>query len=131
MAELDQSCCSPRTEATCCEPADKAECCGTQPGDGCGCGASTQDASGDIREIVREKYATYAVTAPGTALSPADSEGTFGAALYTGPESEVSVAAVEASLGCGVPPAVADLHDASCAKRPGCCGPEDDSRCPT
>jgi arsenite methyltransferase len=59
----------------------EAGCCG--PGDGCGCG----DAS-----------------------SVADAP--FGAALY-GDEATAAVpsAAVEASLGCGVPTAVADLHE--------------------
>jgi SAM-dependent methyltransferase len=65
----------------------------------------------DIREIVRQKYANYAVTAPGTVLTPADRQGTFGAALYEEAESRSIAAAVEASLGCGVPTAVADLHE--------------------
>jgi arsenite methyltransferase len=109
MAELEQSCCSPQTQATCCEPSDKADCCGAEHGDGCGCAASTTQGV-DIREAVREKYAAYAVAAPGTVASPADREGAFGAALYAGTE-EGAEAAVEASLGCGVPTAVADLHE--------------------
>ena len=35
---------------------------------------------------------------------------TFGAALYAGEADELPSGAVEASLGCGVPTAVADLH---------------------
>ena len=80
----------------------------------------------DIREQVRERYAAAAKGAseqascgcnPATAftdpdMSPTDEDGTvvFGAALY---EEEASAApkAVEASLGCGVPTAVADLRD--------------------
>ncbi len=111
MNEIAIDCCSPRAQETCCEPADKAECCGPQHGDGCGCGASMPESPHDIREIVRERYASYAVTAPGTVLSPADREGTFGAALYDEAERNSLDRAVEASLGCGVPTAVADLHE--------------------
>jgi SAM-dependent methyltransferase len=76
----------------------------------------------DIRERVREKYAEYAVAAravaePGSsccepvALTDADRSGAFGAVLYEDAESEgASATAVAASLGCGVPTAVADLH---------------------
>ncbi|HWD84882.1 MAG TPA: arsenite methyltransferase [Solirubrobacteraceae bacterium] len=110
MADVDGSCCSAQAQEACCEPAAKAECCGSHHGAGCGCGASDAGAPEDIREIVRERYAAYAVTAPGTALSPADHEGTFGAALYE-KESDSTGSAVEASLGCGVPTAVADLHE--------------------
>lgn len=73
----------------------------------------------DVREQVRERYAAAATTASGcgTVASDAsccapvattDKEGTevFGAALYDG-ESEPALAA---SLGCGVPTQVADLH---------------------
>jgi arsenite methyltransferase len=83
----------------------------------------------DIREIVREKYAAAAkVVAAGPAgasesgsgccgsgvvsCSPADESGLFGASLYDEVSREqVSEAAVSASLGCGVPTAVADLHE--------------------
>jgi arsenite methyltransferase len=67
--------------------------------------------SDDIREAVRAKYAQYAVAAPRTLTSPADREGAFGAALYSDSESGATEAAIEASLGCGVPTAVADLHE--------------------
>jgi SAM-dependent methyltransferase len=79
----------------------------------------------DIRESVRERYAAAARAAveaeaaksdagccgsAGLSCSPADATGVFGAALYDetagAPES-----AVNASLGCGVPTAVADLHE--------------------
>jgi arsenite methyltransferase len=86
----------------------------------------------DIREIVRERYANAAKAAAsgaydqGRALeseagccgsgpvtcSPADETGVFGGALYdesTG--ANVPQAAINASLGCGVPTAVADLHE--------------------
>jgi arsenite methyltransferase len=81
----------------------------------------------DIREHVRERYAAAAKGAseqaacgcsPASAftdpdMSPTDKEGTvvFGAALYDDEAGAAPRAAVEASLGCGVPTAVADLHD--------------------
>src|SRR5215216_5157842 len=76
----------------------------------------------DIRETVREKYAAAARAAadgsagssccgPGS-LTDADEAGLFGGALYGGGEAEsASDAALGASLGCGVPTAVADLHE--------------------
>ena len=46
------------------------------------------------------------------ALTDADKAQVFGAALYDGAETEGATAtAVAASLGCGVPTAVADLHE--------------------
>ena len=78
----------------------------------------------DIRETVREKYAAAAKAAAGApdqggccgtqgvSCSPADSEAVFGAALYNDAASAaVPEAAINASLGCGVPTAVADLHE--------------------
>jgi ubiquinone/menaquinone biosynthesis C-methylase UbiE len=79
----------------------------------------------DVREIVREKYAAAAARAaaagdqPGCSsgcgpVSPADAASTpiFGSALYddleTGGGTDTALAA---SLGCGVPTAVADLHE--------------------
>jgi arsenite methyltransferase len=87
----------------------------------------------DIREAVREHYAGAASRAAtgafdearqseadaaccgtgGSGCGPATAvaDGSFGAALYAeGTSSELPQAAVEASLGCGVPTAVADLH---------------------
>ncbi|MBV8999312.1 MAG: hypothetical protein JO304_09645 [Solirubrobacterales bacterium] len=78
----------------------------------------------DIREAVRAKYAAAARAAsaasaeagccgPGSlTCSPADAEGVFGAALY-GHASRAAIpeAAINASLGCGVPTAVADLAE--------------------
>jgi SAM-dependent methyltransferase len=67
--------------------------------------------SSDIRETVRERYAAAARGGGccGPSISTTDEAGTevFGSALYEGEEG----AAVEASLGCGVPTAVADLHE--------------------
>jgi len=81
----------------------------------------------EIREAVRERYAAAAKAvarltdepaASGccgsgrVSCSPADETGVFGAPLYEGDEAgELPAAAVAASLGCGVPTAVADLHE--------------------
>jgi ubiquinone/menaquinone biosynthesis C-methylase UbiE len=67
-----------------------------------------------VREAVRERYAAAATRAAGeqraACCSPADERGVFGAALYTGEGEDAPEVAVGASLGCGVPTAVADLH---------------------
>jgi arsenite methyltransferase len=80
----------------------------------------------DIREQVRERYAAAATAAKDATsrgccasgaytepdMSPTDKNGTevFGSILYGG-EGDAAPKAVEASLGCGVPTAVADLHE--------------------
>ncbi len=85
----------------------------------------------DIREIVRERYAEAANRmAEGTGgcgcgsadsafscctdddLRTTDADGAevFGAALYGDEAASATTASVQASLGCGVPTAVADLH---------------------
>jgi ubiquinone/menaquinone biosynthesis C-methylase UbiE len=104
-------CCSPQAQTTCCEPADKADCC-TPGATTCGCGASA-GATTDVREAVRERYAA-AAAAVGTGCSDPtaqtiDAAGrqVFGAALYD--DGDVPDSALAASLGCGVPTAVADL----------------------
>src|SRR5689334_5057341 len=73
-----------------------------------------------IRETVRERYAA-AATAGGqdgccgggsAGCGPADETEVFGANLYDGAErQDVPAGAVGASLGCGVPTAVADLSE--------------------
>jgi len=69
----------------------------------------------DIRETVREKYAAAArASAQGSSCcgSPADATGVFGSGLYAdGDTAGATDAALGASLGCGVPTAVADLHE--------------------
>jgi arsenite methyltransferase len=84
----------------------------------------------DIRETVRERYAAVAraisdsgscgcgstaetsCCAPDVALSDKSGTQVFGAALYAEAEAaEAPDVAVAASLGCGVPTAVADLHE--------------------
>jgi arsenite methyltransferase len=79
-----------------------------------------------IREAVRERYAGAALRSAGGAFAEAASccgsdgcapaatvtDSSFGAALYSAETADgVPAAAVEASLGCGVPTAVADLHE--------------------
>jgi arsenite methyltransferase len=81
----------------------------------------------DIREQVRERYAAAAKAAAGSVacgcspaaaytdpdMSPTDRSGTvvFGGSLYETEGTAAPQAAVEASLGCGVPTAVADLRE--------------------
>jgi arsenite methyltransferase len=81
----------------------------------------------DIRESVRERYAAAAKRAAGAdgaardsgccggmghSCSPADATGVFGGSLYDEASSEdVPKAALNASLGCGVPTAIAELHE--------------------
>ena len=85
-----------------------------------------------IREAVRERYARAAVQAAsgafeeargteaagccsgsaGCAPSATVAESSFGAPLYVGGDAEgATAAAVQASLGCGIPTAVADLRE--------------------
>jgi arsenite methyltransferase len=117
MAELttpspSSSCCSPTEQASCCEPSEKAGCCGSAESEGsCGC-----QPEADIRETVRDRYAA-AARAADQASCGCEPAGTwdrqrFGAALYDDGQTEGATAtAVQASLGCGVPTAVADLHE--------------------
>jgi arsenite methyltransferase len=88
----------------------------------------------DIREIVRQRYAAaadrIAEGTPGCGCGPADGASSccgaveedlrttdadgvevFGPALYGDEAAGATTASVEASLGCGVPTAVADLHE--------------------
>jgi len=117
------ACCAPEQQAKCCEPSAKADCRGH--GDGCGCGCeagATQGQTTDVREQVKERYAAAARAVaeqqdPGPsccapAVSTTDASGlqVFGGALYeSGEASDAPDSAVQASLGCGVPTAVADL----------------------
>jgi arsenite methyltransferase len=75
----------------------------------------------DVRQAVRERYAAAAETAAQRdggccagpiAASPADETGVFGGTLYATTEADGAPdAALNASLGCGVPTAVADLQE--------------------
>jgi arsenite methyltransferase len=89
MAELENRCCRPAV-------------------------APTDDNTLELREAVREKYAAAATAVrSGTGCcSPADEAGLFGSSLYGDEEvDELPDDAINASLGCGVPTAVAELHE--------------------
>jgi arsenite methyltransferase len=121
MADVINDCCSPAAQETCCEPSEKDACCGETRSDGCGCsaGASTESRAGAtaiverVRESVRQKYAaaaTAAATGAGCCNRPNDT-GVFGSSLYAqGNATGAPESAVNASFGCGVPTAIADLH---------------------
>src|SRR3954451_10461348 len=116
-------CCSPAAQQSCCEPGEKAACCGrAEAGGGCGCAAGARETSVDeVRESVRERYAAAAVAArgqgggcgcgDGAALTDGAGRVVFGGALYSGEVEGAAEAALDASLGCGVPTAVADLRE--------------------
>ncbi len=127
MAELTENqviadCCAPAAQQACCEPAEKASCCGTAAsGDSCGCAAGATTAPDALRETVRERYAAAARAASGAepssccgadaAVITDDQVQLFGGALYPDDErAELPDSAVLASLGCGNPTAVAELH---------------------
>ncbi|HWT22273.1 MAG TPA: arsenite methyltransferase [Solirubrobacteraceae bacterium] len=112
MAELISSCCAPEAQADCCAPGDKDACCSTGAAGGCGCAAG-EPAAADLREAVRRRYAAAARQQGGACgCAPAGASGVFGAGLYGEAERDAAPAgALRASLGCGVPTAVADLHE--------------------
>ncbi len=123
MAELTNECCAPAAQQSCCAPTEKATCCGESHADGCGCSAGVSSTTTgtiptstvvEVRETVREKYAVAAkAAAAGKAsgcCSSGDEAGVFGSSLYDEANTAPG-AALEASLGCGVPTAVADLHE--------------------
>jgi arsenite methyltransferase len=123
------SCCAPETQRTCCEPSEKAACCATAAAGGaCGCAAGQPADPDSLRETVRERYAAAATAVAGNTASgccgaqaaiagcgpditSTDKHGNevFGATLYPDASDPDLKPAVEASLGCGVPTAVADL----------------------
>ena len=113
---------SPATASSCCSTEAQATCCETSAAGGsCGCSAARLVETEDIRETVREKYAAAARAVAGQSGSSsccgpislaADEAQVFGASLYDDAETEgATAAAVQASLGCGVPTAVADLRE--------------------
>jgi ubiquinone/menaquinone biosynthesis C-methylase UbiE len=121
MAELSKDCCSAATQADCCEPEAKADCCGEGPG--CACADGNASQTDGVREAVRRRYAAAAIAADrtagagcgcGPAVEVTDQHGTevFGSTLYEDEAIDSGTeAAISASLGCGVPTAVADLHE--------------------
>ena len=113
MAELNTDCCTPEAQATAASPS-KADCCGH----GAAAAAPRRATpSRAVRERVRARYAAAARAAAtaAAALRVADRRAgsqVFGSALYEDQLSDVGTsAALDASLGCGVPTAVADLHE--------------------
>ena len=138
MAELNTECCTPAAQEACCEPDAKASCCGEQHTTGCGCAAgaragvdsrSRRVGRGHPRNGPREirrgrqvgrrwrvSQARGVESESGRdknfyGCSPADRAGVFGSALDDEAyREEVPETSVMASLGCGVPTAVADLH---------------------
>jgi len=119
-------CCPPAQQAKCCEPRAKEDCCGHT--EGCGCEATAPgQRSTDVREEVKERYAAAAravgehrsseesaSSCGSRAVSRTDASGrqVFGSALYDSAEAaHAPDSAVAASLGCGVPTAVADLKE--------------------
>jgi arsenite methyltransferase len=126
MAELStpqpvSSCCAPQVQAACCDPSEKDACCAASAaGESCGCAAGRAPVEGDVREVVREKYAQAArLVAAGASsccgpatVTEGDEAAVFGASLYDPRAADgATLESVAASLGCGVPTAVADLHE--------------------
>jgi SAM-dependent methyltransferase len=125
MADVNgatSSCCSTEAQATCCEPSEKAACCAAgAAGSSCGCAAGHPPQAppeADVRELVRARYAAAALAVAGAdahgPVSTVDAAGrqVFGSALYGEAETAGATAgALDGSLGCGVPTAVADLHE--------------------
>jgi arsenite methyltransferase len=126
MAELTthettvDPCCTGERQAACCEPSAKADCCGRD--ESCGCaGGATVTPESDVREQVRERYAAaaaqVATTEPGAGCcAPSETfdggSEVFGVALYTlSDRDQLPDTATLASLGCGNPTAVAELHE--------------------
>jgi SAM-dependent methyltransferase len=112
-------CCAPEQQATCCEPTAKADCCGHDEGCGCDAGNTTEPTA--VREQVRERCVAAAtqvtMTDPGAGCcAPSETfdggSEVFGAALYAlGDREQLPDTATLASLGCGNPTAVAELHE--------------------
>ena len=109
-----ESCCAPSAQEACCAPSDKAQCCGSTGGCGCSAGATPGAPELEVREVVRARYAAAARGAGAACCGEGEGGGseaaTFGGALYGREAADASPDAVSASLGCGVPTAVADLH---------------------
>jgi arsenite methyltransferase len=116
------ACSGSSEQASCCDPTEKATCCEPGHPDGCGCAAGkTAVSSTDIREQVRGRYAAAALQVtsadPGVGCcAPSDTfdggSEVFGAALYAiGDREQIPDTAALASLGCGNPTAVAELHE--------------------
>jgi ubiquinone/menaquinone biosynthesis C-methylase UbiE len=118
-----KDCCSPAARATCCGPEAKGECCGPEhEAATCGCGAgaeSVPEGADELRERVQGRYARAAEAVSSGAASCCDAaqitdeqRELFGSGLYdAGARDALPEAARLASLGCGNPTAVAELHE--------------------
>lgn len=100
------ACCTPGQDASCCDPSDQAARCDGRGAD-CGCAEGEHD----LRETVRKRYAAAARRAASGQGCGCGPGAQFGDALYANEETGGAKAALAASLGCGVPTAVADLHE--------------------
>ena len=116
-------CCAPTVQDACCEPGEKDACCATSAAGGaCGCSAGQAAPPEGLREVVRERYAAAALatTDPTAAAGCCGADAAvitdeqaerFGAGLYAdGEQDELPDTALLASLGCGNPTAMVDLH---------------------
>ena len=116
-------CCAPALQDACCEPGEKDACCATSAAGGaCGCSAGQAAPPEGLREVVRERYAAAALatTDPTVAAGCCGADAAvitdeqaelFGAGLYAdGEQDELPDTALLASLGCGNPTAMIDLH---------------------
>ncbi len=126
MAELETfeaettNCCSPAAQETCCEPDAKSECCGEAHGDDCGCSAARAietvrrargrpgalRSRGDGSEHRHRRRAATAKQSP-----PSSARRSARASMRAEDRDALPDAAQLASLGCGNPTAVADLHE--------------------
>ncbi|TML00364.1 MAG: arsenite methyltransferase [Actinobacteria bacterium] len=97
------------------------ESCCTPHSSSCGCSEGRAAAGAEVRERVRDRYAAAAAALAGSGdagcgsaarFDDEDGRAVFGASLYDDAQApETTASAVAASLGCGVPTAVADLHE--------------------
>ena len=114
------TCCAPEAQQSCCQPSEKAACCDTAAaGGGCGCAAGQVADPDKLRATVRDRYAAAARAAHGGEQAAdccgpdpvTDGQAEPGAALYAADErGQLPDTALLASLGCGNPTAVAQLH---------------------
>ena len=129
-------CRTPAVQQNCCESSEKTACCETSAAGGaCGCaaGQSMPAAANELRETARERYAAaLATTYPTAAAGCCSADGAaitdeqaelFGAGLYADGERDVLPdTALLATLGCGNPTAMVDLHPGETVLDLGCGG---------
>jgi arsenite methyltransferase len=125
LTDEPRACCAPAHQAACCEASENGDRCGHSESCACDAGLAALQTT-DVREQVRERYAAAAravaeqyspgepsptaCCAPAVSATDAPGEQVFGGTLYRSAEADGAPAtAVAASLGCGVPTAVADL----------------------